>query len=195
MGIKMVSEKDEKLNKELFLQAVLAEYKALRDEMTTWERFFPIILSVWIGGVATLLGFFGVIGIVTLLVIPIFTSLCAICFVGVLSLVISIGVYVRKEIEGKKMQKIFPIGNLPITWEEYNKHQGGRYWQSFVIVLCASILLSCSGCLVILSSVFWTEVITNAFYILVYILGWVLTIFFAGFFLFSWLKIRSLDRN
>lgn len=183
------------LDKEIYLQAVLAEYKALKDEVSVWIRSYPIILSVWIGGVATLFGFSKAIGgLVTLLVIPIFTSLCAIVVVGITFATTCIGIYIKKEIERKKLQKIFPATCLPFAWEGYSERHG-RFWQFFLMGLVVLISFLSFGCLGIVSYAHWSEVTTDTFLLLTFILGWLLTIFFPILSLFFTLEARSLEHS
>jgi len=190
----MSSKKEEKLDKELYLQAVLAEYKALKDQISKGAEIYPVILSVWIGGVAALFGFSGTIGSpVTLLVIPIFTSLCSLVFVCAIYNNGFIGLYIKKEIERKKLCEIFPAAHLPFAWEGYTERHR-RLWGILAVGLLVLVLFLCYGCLGIVSYVYWSEVATSAFLLLTFVLGCLLTTFLPIVVLLFERKMRSLER-
>ena len=163
--------------KRLFLEAVLAEYKRLADELMTHSKNMSYIFAVMVGGIATILGFVGVIGTISFLLVPIFVSSC-----GILMLVEGysgaiIGAYIREEIEDKRLSRLFPCGS-PIQYERQYQSRyslwGGIFW--FVAFILSFSL--CFGCLVTVTFSS-NEVFSSMFYQLIYFFGWTILIFYA----------------
>jgi len=179
-------------SEKLFLEAMLAEYKRLTDEMINHSKNMKDIFAVLVGGVATILGFFGLIGIVSYLLIPIFVSSCAtlILMEGYGSTIISF--YIIEEIECKKW---FQQGS-PMRYQRmYESHHGSIsvfYWVGWFFL---SFFL-CLGCLIILSSL-WSQVSQSIFYQVVYFFGWMLLAFYTicTVLVFRWIrnKLKSIE--
>ena len=162
--------------KKLFLEAVLAEYKRLTDETINHQKNMSYVFAVMAGGVATILGVFG-IGIVSFLLIPVFVSACGslIGIEGCTSALISY--YIVDEIEHKKLSKLF-ANDSPIRYEEiYELHYGllsGIYWGMLFFIS----LSLCLACLIAVAWV-WSQAPQNIFNEIVYFFGWTISAFYA----------------
>lgn len=162
----------------LFLKAVLAEYDKLNNEVVTHQRNLILLLSILIGGIATMLGVFGIIGAMSLILVPILVSVCVLLILAEEYQLAFIGEYIKEEIEGRKLGKLFPH-DLPIQWEEHFQSQHARYnmlfcWGIFVV----SDIIS-TGCLVLVTIVFYNDLSSNVVYQLAYYLAWMIVIFYS----------------
>jgi succinate dehydrogenase/fumarate reductase cytochrome b subunit len=171
----MASVEDPEMKK-LFLEAVLAEYKRLTDEMMNHSKNMSYLFAVLVGGVATILGVFGTEEVVPFLMIPIFVSACGILMLGEGSSSALIEYYVIAEIEQKQMPKFF-LGNLPIRYDGLFESRHGRivgvFWTGLLIL--SSFL--CVACLTALALT-WSKVSQNILYEITYTFGWMTLIFY-----------------
>jgi len=163
-------------SKKLFLEAALAEYKRLTDEMMNHTKNASYIFAVMVGGVATLLSFSEPIGIVSFLAIPVFVSSCG-------SLILSenfssamITYYIIEEIEHRTMSELFPHGS-PIRYSGVSESRYGWWGGVFWGILFLMSFFLCLGCLIAFALV-WGQVSQDIFHQVLYIFGWMTLAFY-----------------
>lgn len=171
---------------ELFLEAVLAEYNRLSREIMQHFRNANYIIAVLIGGIVTIFGISGVVGVLSFLLIPIFVSACAILCLFETNVIIHIGKYIREEIEGEKISKLFP-NTFPIRWET---HYHARYRRANSILMVVFFIISvvlCVGCLILVPLDFPAEISSNFAHLLIYVFGWLISVVY---FIFASVLLR-----
>ena len=188
----VTSNEDEFEYRELFLKALLTEYKSLRDDKRAREKNMSYILSIMIGGLATILAFFEVIGVLSLLLIPIFVSFCGLFYLIEGYNGASIGLYLKDEIEEKKLKKLFRR-NLPMGWEKYSDSKSALFSSIFWATLFVLGVFVRMGCLITVTLTFWNEVSTTLFYLFAYLFGWMGLSFLIVCTIFVALKLRFLE--
>jgi hypothetical protein len=178
----------------LFLNAVLAEYNKLNAEILYHQKNANYIVAITFGGLVALLGTYGVIGTLSLLLTPIVVSFFAILVLAEHHTTYFIRKYVKEEIEEKKLRTLFP-NNPPIGWETYNLSQdlkGNTIFMAIVFILSLGL---CVACLVAVTFVFWNEVLLNIIYRMLYFGGWVMIGFYGYWALFMFRRLFSLVKN
>lgn len=173
---KMGAENSE--SKKLFLEALLAEYKRLTDQLMNHNKNMGYLFAVMVGGIATILGFFGFTEIVSFLAIPIFVSGCGtlILLEGFSSATITY--YIIEEIEHEKLLRLFPHGS-PIQFDKIREIRYGWLTGVLWIILFLLSFFLCLGCLINASVLVWSQVSQNVFFQTIYVFGWITTMFYA----------------
>lgn len=158
--------------KRLILEAVLAEYKRLTDEMMNHSKNSNHLFAVLVGGVAAIVGVFGANQVLSFLMIPIFVSACGILMLGEGYVSATIGYYIAEKIEHTRLKELFPEGS-PIRYQGWNEPRSGRVGGIFwgVMFLLSSFL--CFACLIALGWM-WSDVSQSLLYSLVYVFGWMI---------------------
>lgn len=174
-----ISNSEEFETKRLFLKAVLAEYDRLNDEIMNHQRNTAFLLSILVGGSATILGVSGIIGMLSLLVIPIFVSIIALLVLAENYTCAFIGKYIKEEIEDKKLGKLFPEGS-PIQWESQFQASHAQYNTLFFIGLFVLSFLLCVGCLVLVTLNFWDDIYSNVVNQLLFFFSWIIVISYSA---------------
>ena len=119
----MFSDKDK-------LQAIISEYQALREEINRRTRYQMYCITVSVIGVGTLIGVIAGSPIAfspILLVIPWLLSVFGIIWSDHSHGIHLIGLYIRNEIEGKKLPMLFGSSDIRwIGWESYMHERRGK---------------------------------------------------------------------
>jgi len=164
-------------SKRLFLQAILAEYDKLNEEILNHQKNMVLIFSVMVTGLAALLGVTGVIGILSLLITPIFISFCGVAtFMEGFTIGI-IGKYIEEEIEQGKLLQLFPNGS-PIQWERKFRSQHKSFTDAYGKGIFTISFLGCLVCSITVLLFFWNDLLSNPIYIIMYFAGLVMLGFY-----------------
>jgi hypothetical protein len=155
--------------KRRLLDAVLAEYERLVEDMRTNGRNMTYVFAAMLAGVVAIVTLFGSLGAMSFALIPMVVSSCGL-FILILGIEgFKITEYIREELEGKELKRLFPDGS-PIRWESRPKseRENAVFWL-FIFLLS---LFLCLGCLVSAGLTLWSEIWSNAFYLVFYSFGW-----------------------
>jgi hypothetical protein len=179
-------------SKKLFLEAVLAEYKRLTEEMMTHNKNMSYLLAVLVGGAATILGFLG-FEIASFLIIPIFVSSCGALMLTEGFSAATVQYYIVEEIENNRLRELFPHGS-PIRYDSRFQSRLGNmglvFWGGlFVLSSCVSL-----ACL-IASTLVWSQVTNSIFYQSVYFFGWITLAFYVISATLGFLSLRHGPRK